>query len=141
MASLAQMEALALGWKPRLFRDASGKVCGNCKTYLEYSKFHRQGATARDGYQNNCKECNHKRRKFRLVSEDDFNRLESQGCAICGTLEWPGHHGSAHIDHDHKTGEFRGILCMECNTGIGKFKDSPDLLRRAIEYLATKEKK
>ena len=40
-----------------------------------------------------------------------------------------------HIDHCHKTGKVRGILCSECNTGLGKFKDSIELLQKAIEYL------
>ena len=40
------------------------------------------------------------------------------------------------LDHNHGTGEFRGFLCDSCNTGLGKFGDDPDLLARAIEYLA-----
>lgn len=39
------------------------------------------------------------------------------------------------VDHCHKTGKVRGLICRACNTGIGKFKDSPALLRRAISYL------
>ena len=45
---------------------------------------------------------------------------------ICGTL---------HIDHDHITGEFRGLICLTCNAGIGMLKDSPEILAAAIEYL------
>ena len=39
------------------------------------------------------------------------------------------------IDHNHKTGKVRGLLCGSCNTGIGLLKDSPDVLDAAIEYL------
>ena len=39
------------------------------------------------------------------------------------------------LDHNHGTGEFRGFLCDSCNTGLGKFRDDPDLLARAIDYL------
>ena len=39
------------------------------------------------------------------------------------------------LDHNHGTGQFRGFLCDSCNTGLGKFKDDPDLLERAISYL------
>lgn len=53
-------------------------------------------------------------------------------CAICGRepdLQ------RLHVDHDHKTGRVRGLLCMTCNTALGKFSDDPELLRKAIEYL------
>ncbi len=56
-------------------------------------------------------------------------------CAICGG-PWRGWNGrTAHIDHDHKTGRVRGLLCSPCNTAIGRFGDDPALLRRAADYL------
>ena len=39
------------------------------------------------------------------------------------------------IDHNHETGEFRGVLCKQCNRALGMFKDSPVILRNAVEYL------
>jgi Recombination endonuclease VII len=43
--------------------------------------------------------------------------------------------GSVNVDHCHKTGFVRALLCHKCNTGLGNFKDDPVLLQRAIEYL------
>lgn len=71
------------------------------------------------------------------MTEGDFDSmLESQGgaCAICRTKEPGGRNWC--VDHCHDSGKVRGILCLECNAGLGKFKDNPDFLRRAIEYLA-----
>jgi len=56
-------------------------------------------------------------------------------CAICGTDDWRGKHGKPVTDHDHDTHVFRGILCNECNQGLGKFKHDPERLRVAIKYL------
>ena len=39
------------------------------------------------------------------------------------------------IDHDHTTGKVRGMLCHDCNTSLGKFRDNPDILRKAADYL------
>lgn len=63
-----------------------------------------------------------------------INLLETQKtCTICGTHTDTC--GTLHIDHDHTTGQFRGLLCGTCNTGIGMLKDSPTVLAAAIEYL------
>jgi hypothetical protein len=54
-------------------------------------------------------------------------------CQICGTQT-----GNFRIDHDHKTGKVRGLLCHKCNVGIGYFLDDPALLMKAIQYLEDK---
>lgn len=72
--------------------------------------------------------------RYGIAPEQLVDAFERQkcSCAICGvqlTLM-----GSA-IDHNHATGEFRGVLCRQCNRALGMFKDSPVTLRRALEYL------
>lgn len=69
------------------------------------------------------------------LSVERIDELAANGCEICGTKEWGGRHNRPCVDHDHKTGEFRGILCSECNNGIGKLKDDPNIVRAALEYL------
>lgn len=59
-------------------------------------------------------------------------------CAICGepeTLVRKGTLCQLTIDHDHTTGQVRGLLCNNCNRAIGLLKDSPEHLRTAAEYL------
>lgn len=56
-------------------------------------------------------------------------------CAICLYVERV-ENKSLSMDHDHKTGRNRGQLCMDCNTGLGKFFDRPDLLIRAATYVS-----
>ena len=59
---------------------------------------------------------------------------EQQGrCKICG-ME-PETTRGLHIDHCHKTGVVRGLLCGGCNTGIGSLKEDPNIFLKAIEYL------
>lgn len=77
------------------------------------------------------------RRQFGIGAAEYDAMLAAQGggCAICGTP--PTDTGPRlHVDHCHSGGNVRGILCSECNFGIGKFRDDPDLLRRAIKYLS-----
>lgn len=57
---------------------------------------------------------------------------DSHPCQICGTIC----DSSIAIDHCHETGIFRGLLCKPCNNGLGHFMDDPDILAKAISYLA-----
>lgn len=75
------------------------------------------------------------KRKYGITLAD-FNVLyEAQGgvCAICREPELEKQVLS--VDHNHTTKHVRGLLCGNCNRGIGNLKDSPAVLYRAIEYL------
>lgn len=56
-------------------------------------------------------------------------------CAICHQPEITSFKRTLSVDHDHITGQIRGLLCHFCNTGLGKFKDNPQLLVAAAQYL------
>jgi hypothetical protein len=73
--------------------------------------------------------------KYGLSPEQYFFLWEKQGgkCKICGKTLPDGEY--LHIDHDKQTGEVRGLLCRECNLGLGNFKDNPENLIKAAEYI------
>lgn len=72
---------------------------------------------------------------YGLTTEQYAVMLAAQngGCKICGGLNPSGRRLA--VDHDHHTGKIRGILCSRCNSGIANFKDAPELLAKAIQYL------
>ena len=84
--------------------------------------------------------------RFGITNEEYDIMLESQGgtCALCGGLnsvrKKSTHSGkpvimALSVDHNHKTGKVRGLLCNGCNTSLGRFRDDTELLRKAIKYL------
>lgn len=74
------------------------------------------------------------RRNYGVERDEYLRLLEEQGglCAICG--DPPGQRELS-VDHHHATGFVRGLLCDRCNHGLGLFKDNPDRLMAAIDYL------
>lgn len=71
------------------------------------------------------------------ISFDDYKQMKADQnnlCAICGNPP-DGRWGRLNIDHCHKTGKVRGLLCVNCNLGIGNLQDCITNLLRAIKYL------
>lgn len=77
------------------------------------------------------------RTKYGLELKDVEQIFFSQNnkCAICKKTIVLGGRSGAKVDHDHKTGKVRGILCSVCNTALGSFRDDTDILASAITYL------
>ncbi len=77
----------------------------------------------------------HLKRKYGITVQQYDALLASQGggCAICGRLPQPD--VSLHLDHDHDSGQLRGVLCFRCNNALGDFDDDPALLQQAVGYL------
>lgn len=118
------------------------RVCTICLTLKPLSAFPKK-CNMRKGVSSSCKECEHDnsiRRRFGITDAEYRRLLDFQGgrCAICKSPS-AKYTTRFHIDHDHTTGRMRGLLCSDCNTGIGLFQDSTTLLSSAIAYLSKQE--
>ena len=78
--------------------------------------------------------------RYGITNADYEEMLTAQRglCKICGNPSTGKGKYRLSVDHCHETGKVRGLLCLLCNSGLGKFKDSPSLLDRAISYLEGK---
>lgn len=94
----------------------------------------------RERYPNRVKNTELKKRFG--ITLDDYKRMAAEqdhGCAICGeketSVDAKGAETFMPVDHCHKTGKIRELLCAACNKALGGFKDNPFLLRKAAEYI------
>jgi hypothetical protein len=124
------------------------KRCPECETVKPFAEFPRnkRGANGLAAY---CKPCHnarsqetrqrlygggreyHLRRRYGIGQADVDHMLAEQGgvCAVCAKP------APEHVDHDHKTGLVRGMLCFNCNQALGNVRDSFAVLERLQEYL------
>ena len=80
------------------------------------------------------------KRVYGITLEEYLDLAEAQHfvCKLCGKENFAmgmNHSGCLVVDHDHKTGNVRGLLCHNCNRALGLFQDDPELLFRASQYL------
>ena len=127
------------------------RTCSGCKEPKSFELFHRHSTR---GYQAYCIPCQNERQKEykrqrydARVSKDtklqrsygislaDYEQMLADQNGVCKICGKPDPDFALSVDHCHKTGKVRGLLCGSCNFGLGKFYDSPNLLRRAAEYL------
>ena len=114
-----------------LYRRSMGlRHCYRCREWKRRSEFQKD-RSRQSGRASICKPC------LSIatiacqygITRDEVVQLRKDSCHICGRI------GKMEIDHDHDTGEVRGILCSACNNAVGLFQDDPDIMRRAIMYL------
>lgn len=137
------------------------KICPKCKIEKELTEFHKK---SKNKTYHTCKDCRRiydqwryqnietrarikgwiKNRKLQLnynITFKEYNTLlkKQQGlCAICHQKETKILQGKLTllaVDHDHITGKIRGLLCNQCNIGLGCFKDDPTILYEALTYV------
>ncbi len=81
---------------------------------------------------------NHYMRRVYGINSDEYEKMlaaQDGKCAICGTTDPRGPTGYFVIDHNHRTGRIRGLLCNKCNTGLGMFNESIEAFNSAITYI------
>lgn len=130
------------------------KKCSTCQETKSLTEFNKNRST-KSGYHNQCRPCTKlwkptpealakSRKRTRewnrlkatgFTPEEFQEKLNNQGgvCAICGT-DNPGKLDFC-ADHDHATGQKRGVICRKCNAGLGHFNDNVETIEAAIRYL------
>lgn len=140
------------------------KICTKCKKVLLISRFYKQ-KKGKYGVSSVCKECKLKynqtpkrkkqRAKYRksevgktnrkreivkrhgltLEQYDEMFLIQNGICYICGEVNPSGNR--LHVDHNHKTGRVRKLLCTRCNILIGYLEKDDEVARKARKYLKT----
>ena len=136
-------------------------ICGELKPLSEYytTRFKSVSDPTKKYYHGKCKKCYIKKGQDKYdpikqrdknlrhaygITLDEYNvMLEKQGgvCGICKTDNPKGRQSGRgkvkdfYVDHNHETGEVRGLLCNNCNRAIGNFKDDPTIIQKAVLYL------
>jgi len=124
------------------------KTCSKCRITKETSAFGPR-KDVKDGLRSECNQCRNSRpydprrqlnrylKSAYNITLEQYDRMlteQDNVCVICGT-DYPGKQGRFVVDHNHVTGEVRGLLCNQCNVGLGALQDNPSLLLKAAQYL------
>lgn len=131
------------------------KICNKCKKEKTIDQFFKDSQRI-DGRSYSCKECSrskyasrgkeyrkrnpNQRKNSQLKYEfgitlDEYNQMAEAQKGLCAICNQESVKRNLDVDHDHSTGKIRGLLCGNCNKGIGLFKDSQDLLNKAVNYI------
>ncbi|MDX2676219.1 endonuclease VII domain-containing protein [Streptomyces soliscabiei] len=113
------------------------KHCLGCDEVKPWREWHRN-ASASDGLSTRCKACRavagrerHLKRQYGMTEAERDELIASQMGVCCICLAAP----ATQVDHCHQTGRVRGVLCFNCNSGLGLLGDDPAAVNRAADYL------
>jgi len=133
------------------------KRCCVCKCYKPLASFYKDIRSS-TGLRGECKECrkdrekgyyykdkNMTRKRIRKylygITPEDFDTMwekQHRRCAICNKELQQSYgklHDTCHVDHNHKTGKVRALLCLQCNSLCGMARDNSAILIKAAKYL------
>lgn len=133
------------------------RICNSCKEEKDYTEFYKKPG-GKDGRYACCKTCvsNKSKNRYALTSSPESNRKghlrfqyglteidvlemykKQNGCCYICCIPYPlfAKHKGLAVDHCHKTGKVRGLLCYKCNNLLSRADDSIEILKNAIKYL------
>jgi hypothetical protein len=115
------------------------KRCPKCLEWKTHDQF-QKNKTKLMNLAIHCASCTsvcdlQKRYGIGLEEFTDLLAKQGGGCAICGAARGSKKVARLFVDHDHKTGKVRGLLCSHCNSMLGHSRDKVSNLRRGIQYL------
>jgi formate dehydrogenase maturation protein FdhE len=111
------------------------KRCRKCGEEKPIASFTLFSVTGSQGRRNTCKSCEAEMHKLRRKLKKANPTPPPGPCPVCGkhTVHWV-------LDHSHTTSAFRGYICNDCNLGMGKFDDNPNIIYKAWRYLTNATK-
>lgn len=122
------------------------RICTRCHRTEKETEFASKRYRCRECHRKEAVEYHRKRdkravkdkrlRKIYGITIDQYDEMFKTQNGVCWICHRPPKKMPLHVDHDHKSGKVRGLLCHNCNYGIGRyFKDNIESLRRAVQYL------
>jgi len=138
--------------------DGKSKQCSKCKVLISVSRKDTYCIECRKEYnrawerknreqRRECRQLPENKKKNKKIARlkkygltlDQWNQMredQKHKCLICHTHEKDCQQETLCVDHCHSTGKVRGLLCHNCNRGIGLMNDCPENVKRALEYLS-----
>ena len=112
------------------------KRCTKCRKEKPLTDFGKRG------WRYHCAACRSKNKHIQHDEKQEFIKRNPRPplnekfiCTVCKKPLWPESNRNVVLDHDHKTGNIRGWLCVQCNVGIGQLSDDISILQRAINWV------
>jgi hypothetical protein len=124
-------------WGEEIVEDT--KVCRDCKEEKPLDEFEpnrkfydNSNPDGRIVRRPSCRKCRSNKKPISTAERKYWKRPKTFECPVC-LYDYDGSY--ARLDHCHTTGDIRGWLCDNCNTGLGKFREDKEVLKRALKYL------